>query len=288
MGKLTLLHINIIGAVVAIIVALGIWFTLVTGAQEQRDKAEAALKVVQDRASKADSAAKALKKANLDKIAAERDYKVFESTYMPVVGYAKYTGPGARIRMMKELFWPNGGKSWPERYRRLVASYMSAERKRNGIVWANPLVTALPAYGPNPNTIEAATGDKLGPVLHYSYDMQVSGTNLGSLINHIKDWPNVKGGGVPVVDNVQILGNSPNLTMTYKLTFTLILTDQDVKNIPPEDPRVGGEGGSANGGGGFGGGGFGGRGGGMSMGGPSMMSGGPSMMSGGPGMMPGK
>ncbi len=278
MGKLTLLHINIIGVVVAIIVALGIWFTLITGAQEDRQKAESAEKLVEDRANKAATAAAALKKAISDKQIAEVAYRRYEVVYMPRIGYARFTGPDARVRMMKELFWPNNGKSWPERYRRIIATYMAAERRRNGIIWANPLVTALPPYGPNPNTIEAATGDKLGPVLHYSYDMQVSGKSLGSLINHEKGWPSITGAGVPVVDSVQIVGNSPNLTMTYRLTFTLILTDEDVKNMPPEDPRVGGESGTANGGGGGGGG---------MMGGPGMMPGGMGgrgMMSGGGGM----
>jgi hypothetical protein len=283
MGKLTLLHINIIGAVVAIIVALGIWFTLITGAQDQRQQAETKEKAVADRADKAQTAAAALKKAQQDKVVATNEWRGYEATYIPVVGYSRFTGPTARVEMMRQLFWPNNGKSWPERYRRTIANYMNAERKRNGIVWVNPLVTAMAPFGPNPNTIEAAPGDKLGPVLHYSYDMQVTGKSLGSLINHIKGWPKITGAGIPVVDSVQVVGNSPNLTMTYRLTFTLILRDADVKAIPPEDPRVGGE--SGSGGGGFGGGmgmpGMMGMGGPRGMGGP-MMSGG--MMSGG---MPG-
>lgn len=252
MGKLTLLHINIIGAVVAIIVALGIWFTLVTGAQDDRQKAQAAFKLVEDRAAKSTAAAGALKKAQQDKLIAEADWRRFDAIFNTTVGYKRYTGPEARVRMMRDLFWPNGGKSWPERYRRTIANYMAAERKRNGIVWANPMVIAMAPFGPNPNTIEAAPGDKLGPVLHYSYDMQVAGASLGSLVNHIKGWPKITAAGVPVVDSVQIAGNSPNLTMTYHLTFTLILRDSDVKAIPPEDPRVGGEpGGGGGAGGGF-------------------------------------
>jgi len=294
MGKLTLLHINIIGAVVAIIVALGIWFTLVTGAQDQRQQAETKEKAVEERYNKAATAAAALKKAQQDKVVAENEWDRSEGAYIPVVGYSKFTGPTARVEMMRQLFWPNNGKSWPERYRRTIANYMNAERKRNGIVWANPLVTAMAPNGPNPNTIEAAPGDKLGPVLHYSYDMQVTGKSLGSLINHVKGWPKITATGVPVVDSVQVLGNSPNLTMTYRLTFTLILRDADVKAIPPEDPRVGGD--SGSGGGGFGGGmpgmgmpGMGGppRGmagpmmsGGMGMGGPPGGPGGPSMSAG--------
>jgi hypothetical protein len=277
MGKLTLLHINIIGAVVAIIVALGIWFTLVTGAQDQRQQAETKEKAVEERYNKASSAAAALKKAQQDKVVAEKEWAGLESTYIPVVGYSKFTGPTARVEMMRQLFWPNNGKSWPERYRRTIGNYMNAERKRNGIVWANPLVTAMAPNGPNPNTIEAAPGDKLGPVLHYSYDMQVTGKSLGSLVNHIKGWPRITGAGVPVVDSVQVAGNSPNLAMTYRLTFTLILRDADVKAIPPEDPRVGGD--SGSGGGGFGGG-FGGGMPGMGAGPPRGMGG---MMSGGGG-----
>jgi hypothetical protein len=254
---------------------------LITGAQDQKQLAETALKAVQDREAKWPTADKALKKAINDQKVAQAQYGVFERQYMPVLGYKT-----DRMSTMMQVFWPNNGKSWPERFRRTVINWMNAEKRRTGVTWLNPNVLALPAYGPDPNNIDAGRqGEQLGPVLHYDYQMQVMGKNVDSLMKHLQNWPNITNAGVPVISGWTISGNSPNLVASYNLTFTIIVHEP----IPPKDPRVGGSSsGGGGGGGGFGGGGrFGGG-----MGGPpsGMMSGGSGGMSGAPsgaGMMSG-
>ena len=240
MSKLTKLHINIIGAVVAIIVAVGMYFTLITGAQETK---EAALKKQSDVFGRADKLAankKSYEKAVADQKLAEQNYAVFEKQYMPIIGYT-----GDRLTTMMKVFWPNNGKSWPERFQKRFNSWMAGEQRAYGIVWDNPTVIAMGPYGPNPNTIDAgAAGEGLGKDsgLHYTYQMQVEAKSIQAIMNHIKHWPALSGIGVPVVSNVQITGNSPNLTATYTLTLTLILHEK----IPDADARVGG---SSSGGG---------------------------------------
>jgi hypothetical protein len=264
MSRLTLLHINIIGVVVAIIVAAGLYFTLITGAQDQKQQAETAYKGVKDRADKLDTAKKNLKKALADEKQAQAQYVVYERQYMPVLGYTN-----DRMSTMMRVFWPNNGKSWPERFRRTVINWMNSEKRRNGVTWLNPNLLVLPSYGPDPNSIDAGRqGEKLGPVLHYDYPMQVMGKNVASLMSHVRNWPNISNAGMPVVTGLTISGNSPNLTASYNITFTVIVHEP----IPPIDPRVGGSSGSGGGGGGgFGGGNgrFGGGGGGMMSGGMS-------------------
>jgi hypothetical protein len=151
---------------------------------------------------------------------------------------------------MMKVFWPNNGKSWPERYRRTLFNYMAAEQRRTGVVWMNPGVTAMGPFGPDPNSIQ------LGPVLTYTYNMQVRAKSMAALNAHIRNWPSIKMAGVPVVSALQFQGNSPNLEATYTLSLTIIVRDKQ----PGPDPRVGGT--SSGGGGGFGGGGGGPRGGG--------------------------
>lgn len=267
MSKLTLLHINIIGVVVALLVGAGLYFTIITGAMDAKRKAATELAAVQARADKLPTATRALEQANKDKVLAEAEWGVYERQYMPVIGYT-----GDRLKTWMRVFIPNRGRSWPERFIRTVRQHMDRERKANGIVWENPGTLVLPAYGPDPNRIDVGQpGQSFGPVLNYSYQMAVRARSLDRLMQHIRSWSSLAQAGVPVVDGLQISGNSPNLTATYTITFTIIVRDE----IPPEVPRISGSGG--------GGGGMGGMMGGM----PGMMGGMPGMMGGPGGAAPG-
>lgn len=285
MSKLTLLHINIIGVVVALLVGAGLYFTIITGAMDAKAKEETALAGVQERANKLSTAERALKQAKADKVLAERQWSAYETQYMPVIGYTK-----DRLTTWLKVFLPNKGRSWPERYIRTIRSHMASEQKANGIVWENPGAIVLPAYGPDPNTIDVgAQGEGFGPVLHYSYDFAVRARSLGKLMQHIRSWSSLRQGGVPVVDGLQISGNSPNLRATYTVTFTIVVRDK----LPDAVGRISAQGGGQSGMGGMGMmgmmGGPPGAGMGRGRGGPMMggMGGPPGMMSGpGGGMTP--
>ncbi|MBM3494248.1 MAG: hypothetical protein FJX72_08005 [Armatimonadetes bacterium] len=266
MSKLTLLHINIIGVVVALMVGAGLYFTIITGAMKTKADAQAALDEVQGRADKLPTATRALEKAQKDKAVAEAEWSVFERQYMPVIGYTDNT-----LTTWMKVFLPNKGRSWPERFIRTVRGHMERERKANGIVWENPGAIVLPAYGPDPNTIQVgAANEGFGPVLHYAYQMSVRARSIEKLMQHIRSWSSLSQAGVPVVDGLQVAGNSPNLSATYNVTFTIIVRDK----TPAPVTRISGSGGGTGGmGGGMGG----------PMGGMGMMPG----MAGGPGMMPG-
>jgi hypothetical protein len=245
MSRLTLLHINIIGVVVALIVAGGLYFTMITGAIDERTKAQASYQGVEDRANKFDTNKRDLASATAEKAKAEAEYKVYEAQYMPRIGYT-----ADRMTTMMRVFWPNNGKSWPERFRRTLFAYMNAERKRTGVVWLNPEVVTLGPYGPDPNAIQ------LGPVLTYTYPMQVRARSMAAINAHLRNWPTIRNAGTPVVSGLTVAGNSPNLTANYTLQLTIIVHEP----MPPTDPKVGGS--ASGGGGGFGGGGPMGRGGG--------------------------
>jgi hypothetical protein len=255
MSRLTLLHINIIGVVVALIVAGGLYFTIITGAIDARTKAESDLKGVKDREAQFGTHEAMLAKANRDKVEAEKNYALYKRDYIPVIGYKTN-----RLDTMRYVFWPNNGKSWPERFRRTLSAYMNGERRRNGVVWLNPEVTAMGPFGPNPNTIDAGRqGEQLGPVLHYDYQMQVRAPSMSALNRHLRNWPSIRKAGVPTINGLQVTGNSPSLQATYNLTLTIIVEEP----IPALDGRLGG----TSSGGGGGGGGRGGFGGGVSPGG---------------------
>jgi len=242
-----MLHINIIGAVLALIFGAVLYFTIITGATDDMTKATTSYNGTKTTADTLPKAKADLEKAKKDKIAAETAYAVYEKQYMPVIGYTS-----DRLTTMMRVFWPNNGRSWPERYRKLFANWMASQQKKFGIQWDNKEVTAMGPYGPNPNTIDAGSpGEGLGENLHYRYAMQVRAKTIQAIQRHFADWSNIRNAGVPVASNLQITGNSPNLTATYDLAMTLILHEK----IPPADGRLGGGGGNAGGGGGFPGGG---------------------------------
>jgi hypothetical protein len=284
MSKLTLLHINIIGAVVLLIVSVALYFTVITGAQDQIKKNSDLYKGVEDRANKKATAEKNLKNAQNDEVKTKADYAVYRRQYTPTLNYT-----GIRGVDMVRVWWPNNGKSWPERFIKGFKTHMNKESKKFGVVWENPEVLTLPANGPDPNSVDM--GDNNKTLVFGPYPMVVRGGSFQALMKHIADWNTASGIGVPVVDGLQLTGNSPRLTATYNVTWTMILEE----NIPPKDPLLGGGGGGGGGApGGRGGGGgpmFSGGPGGSgapAMGGGSMGGGGGAMMGrGGSGQTPG-
>lgn len=270
MSRLTLLHINIIGAVVAIIVAVALYFTIITSANDQIAKNETEYNAVHSEAQQLGAAKQHLAKAQREKAETEQAWNVYKVAYVPQLGYIA----SDRLATMMRVFWPNGGRSWPERFIKGVRHHMNQERKAHGIVWENPGVLMVPSYGADPNAIDM--GDASPHVIHMPiYAMTVRGKNLNALVQHIYSWNNVTGLGVPVVSNASISGNSPNLVLNYQLEFTILVEEP----IPPQNPRVGGTAGGGAGGGGGGGRGYGG---GAPYGGGSPYGGGPPMGMGGP------
>ncbi len=247
MGKLTMLHINIIGAVVALIVAGALYYFLIQPANKQIEENQVAYNGVKERADKLPAARRNKEKAEKDKADATAQYAQFEAQYMPILGYTN-----DRLSTMRTVFWPNSGRSWPERFIRTYRAHMAQEQKARGIVWENPGVLRLGPYGPDPNTIQAGMfpGEGLGEngTIHYRFPMTVRARSIRALMDHIRAWQGVRGMGVPTIENFQLAGNSPNLIAQYDVTLTIIVRDA----IPPVEPRIGGQqGGSGGFGGGF-------------------------------------
>src|ERR1041384_7271281 len=118
MNRLTLLHINIIGAVVVLITGAALYFTVISSATEAQTKAEADFRAVDDRASKLSGNKIAKANAEKAKIVATKEYAIAEATYMPVFGYTNN-----RFKDMMQIWWPNHGRSWPEKFIHAVRGF---------------------------------------------------------------------------------------------------------------------------------------------------------------------
>jgi hypothetical protein len=154
-----------------------------------------------------------------------------------------------RVTAMMKVWWPSKDKksSWPERFLIAVNNHMVREKKANGIEWLNPNAVIIPVPGPDPNAVEM--GSKKAPLIYGPYQMVVRAKDPNKFFDHIKSWSTVTGMGVPRVELANISGNTPNMTMTYSLTFTVILNE----DAPAPIGRIGGSGGGNNAAGGFGG-----------------------------------
>src|ERR1051325_3725842 len=119
MSKLTLLHINIIGVVMALIIAGVLWFTVISGAQEEIKTNQGKFDGVKGRADKLKGAETDLKKAEKEKIDTDIVWAKSDRYYMTNIGYS-----GNRVKDMMQLWWPNNGKSWPERFIKGFKSHM--------------------------------------------------------------------------------------------------------------------------------------------------------------------
>jgi hypothetical protein len=232
MSRLKALHIHLIGVFVAAGVAAGLYFTLIPPASENVKTQKAAYDAVHTEAMTRSREEQGYKKAVADKLDAEARYRVYEAQYMPKFGFKS-----TRLATMRYVFWPNHGKSWPERFIKTVQTHMDRQTKANGIVWLNPGVITYPAYGPDPNGIPKYIGGDLAqPIFRYSFPVEVQAPNMTRLLRHLQAWYRIRNAGVPVVEGLQIAGNSPNLQAKYNVSLTIIMHD----TLPAANPRIGG------------------------------------------------
>lgn len=240
MSKLTALHVHLIGLFVAALVAGLLFYTLIPKAQENVKAQKAAYDKVQADASTRPAKEREYKEAVAKKEVSEKEYARYEKQYMPVLGFTH-----DRLTTMEKVFWPNHGKSWPERFLKAINAHMDRERAVNGIEWLNAGVITFPGSGPDPNTVELFnTGDQNQPIMKYSFPVSVQAKNMDRLMRHIQGWYHIKNAGVPVVEGVQVAGNSPALQAQYNVTLTIIMHEK----LPNYVPRIGGGGGAAGGG----------------------------------------
>jgi hypothetical protein len=281
MSKLTLLHINIIGAVVAILLGVGLYFLFIPKALQHIKTNEASYQDIKSKADTLPQAKMDLQNAIAENKILNATYKIYQSQYMPTMGYNK----DAVVTMMRVFMW-NYGHNWPRQFTKSYFTFMRNEENKFHLNWVSGKSLTFGPYGIDPSTIEADAGNGsnpesstqcqgFGPILHYSFHMLVTGPNMASLLRHVKDWNSAKGMGVPVVSNVRIFRVYSTMFCRYDVNTTIILHE---KVMPEYNSRISGTPSQGGGGQGAGPGGMGG----YPMGGMPGYSGG-----GGGGMPPG-
>ncbi len=258
-SRLTALHIHIIGATALLLASLIIFFAMIKPRNQETETAKAAGAAAEQaggsETAKA-AAKKDLEKSKLDTIQITKDWMVYSRKYMPTLKWSKDN--------IDQYYTSNAVNDLPAQWGRWVTAWYDAQRT-SGVSRSLGQVFPVPSLASDPNGIANLTYITL-PSAKEPWKVQVTCKSFDQAMAHLRKFNGMLQHGVPVVTNVTLSGQSPELLMSYDLALYII------PNTPPPavDPRIGG--GAAPAGGGFGGG-FGGG-----MGGP--MSGGPPVSGG--------
>ena len=263
-SRLTALHVNIIGIVGLLIISAIIFFAMIKPRNEEKAAAVAAAATAEgaggSESAKA-AAKKELEKSKLDTIQITKDWMVYSRKYMPTLNWSKDN--------IDQYYLHNPVNDLPSQWGKWITAWYDAQ-SRDGVTRNVGQVFPIPSLATDPNGIAALNLIAL-PSPKAPWQVTVTCKSFDAAMAHLRKFNGMTGHGVPVVNNVTLTGQSPDLQLSYDLSLLIIPNNPP----PPADPRIGG-GSGAGAGGGFGGGGFGGMGGGM--GGP--MSGGPPVSGG--------
>jgi len=183
-----------------------------------------------------------LKKAKADTIRINADWKRQSADYMPPIEFPKDPLPGYEGMKNVGVYYV-GGKAYgvkdlPAVWGRWIGLWYASQWKE-GI---RP-VTAFPieSFSSDPNDIaglKAISFPQTKP-----WDVEVVAKDFDSAMNHLRRFNSIQRHGMPVVDKVSLLGQSPDLHMKYTLQLFVIPPSAP----PAPDPSISSSGGSTGG-----------------------------------------
>jgi hypothetical protein len=245
MSKLTALHINLIGVGTALVLSLILYFVLIKPRNEEVQTTKTTTEGI--RSSGGTQAAVDGKKRDLAAKIVEvkqtqEAWAVNEEKYMPRIGF------GTTDMLLPT--YENKLISLPTYFgERLTAWY---EAQRDERVSRLPGVEfPIESFPTDPNAISSLTSLKFP--MRDKWQVQMEAKDFDAAMAHLSRFNNLRGLGMPVVNNVALQGTSPNLLLSYDLALYIIPRQPP----PPSDPRLTGAANAAGagaGGGGFGGG----------------------------------
>ncbi|HLV81585.1 MAG TPA: hypothetical protein VKT32_14960 [Chthonomonadaceae bacterium] len=243
-----LLHINLLGIGISLVAALFLFFLMIKPKQDDIKSMQADTASVQSNGGTqqaVDEKKNGLKQEEAKGVKAQADWVRSSSYYMPDL---KLNGPDVLSTYETRLI------RLPAYFGQYVTSWY-AKQSKYGVTLDPGVSFPVPAFPPDPNAV--STVDHLTvPGDGRNWSVGVNAQNFDAGMAHLRRINSMEGHGMPVIDNVALSGQSPNLQMTYSLALYVI----PPKGPAAADPRIGGAAGAGAGGaggmGGFGGGGF--------------------------------
>ena len=190
----------------------------------------------------------------------EADWNVNVVKYMPSFPYNDKTND------LELYFFPPVGKSSkgqlygfrdiPTVWGQWVTAWYDAQRN-SGVAREPGTEFPIPEFMADPNQLTTRLADHLTfPADGKTWPVRMQCKTFDDAMNHLRRFNSMEHHGMPVINNVALAGQSPNLELSYDMALYII-----PRTAPPKtDPMIGGGTGApgAGGGGGFGGPGFGG------------------------------
>ena len=249
MGRLTTLHINIIGLVTAIILSLILFFALIKPKQDDIAKTQGEIDSTESSGgtdAKVQEGESTLKKEKVNTQNINAQWAVDEQYYMPKLNF------GSNLLTLYEFkgYGNMGFKDLPTYWGTWVTKWYD-DQNRQGIARAPGTFFPIDAFPADPNQIAALTSITF-PKPADTWKVQVECKTFNEAMNHLRRFNKMQGHGVPVVDKVALSGQSPHLLMNYEMAPYIIPSTAP----PQKDSRIGGEvsvGAGGGGGGGMGG-----------------------------------
>ncbi|MDE2126697.1 MAG: hypothetical protein KGJ62_08910 [Armatimonadetes bacterium] len=238
-SRLELLHINLIGAGAALLLTLILFFALIRPKQEATTAMRADVASVEGSGGTAAAVqSKQSDLANTKKQAVQTnaDWQVSSRLLMPGVPY----GTTDQILATYE----NWLIKVPAQWGTWLTSWYDAQRA-DGITRNPGVEFAIPSYSTDPNTLATLT-DLTFPPGGKGWNVSLTAKTFDDAMRHLMRFNGMRRHGMPVIDNVSLTGQSPNLQLSYTLNIYVI-----PGSVPPApDPMLGGALASSSGGGG--------------------------------------
>lgn len=255
MGKLTLLHINIIGVVVSLLLAGILWFALIKPKMEEVDTTKASAESTKQSGGtdeKIKEKERELVKTKADAVQTRASWAINDQKYMPALPY------NANTKDLDLYFFPTVGKGSkgrlfgfrdiPTVWGQWITAWFDTQRNQ-GVTREAGTEFPIAEFAPDPNQLTGVLKDHLTfPADNKTWPVKLQCKSFDEAIAHLKRFNGMERHGMPVIDNASISGQSPNLELAYSLALYVI-----PRTAPPvPDPII--NGGAATGGASVGGG----------------------------------
>ena len=240
MARLTLLHINIIGLVTTLLLAIILFFVMIKPKNDDVDATAAQYSSTVAAHGTADDVTKHtadLKKTEKDAVKTEADWKVDEAYYMPTLPYTDksdvmqtyFFEPVGKVGGVKRY----GFKDLPTVYGRWITAWYDAQRN-SGIARVPGTEFPIDAFSPDPNAI-SSINHLTFPADGKMWPVTVECKSFDEAMAHLRKFNGIQRHGMPVVSNISLQGQSPHLLLSYQLALYII----PPTGAPPIDPRIG-------------------------------------------------
>lgn len=260
MNKLTVMHIIIIGVVVAVIVAVAMWYFMIKPAKEETETTSQAAKTTRDSGGTQEAInqkKKELAKTEVDAAATEAKWKVNRVKYMPDLPYTDKTN--VMDLYFGDAFKTSTGAKYgfrdvPTIWGKWITAWYDAQ-KNQGVERTPDTVFPIAEFEPDPNKLTGLLQNHLTfPADGKPWPVKLNCKTFDDALNHLKRFNNMERHGMPVINNVTISGPAVTGTTDLLLTYDLALYIIPNSGPPVSDTMISGAGGSPGGATGFGGG----------------------------------